>query len=161
MRVYPINTNNNVNHKATIKPTKSLQEGFNIYERCTDSGCMKSLNSLKEFVDTLARIRESKKIREFKIEMDKSNPDCTKIKINGNIVSDGEKCQNLQEGYLVVEHTQKFASELEKAQPSILDNLKAEIEAKYAELDELKERYGQRLKAELEQAKKMIFENAE
>jgi len=161
MRVNPINTNNNINHRATIKPTKSLQEGFNLYEQYVESGCMKSLNSLKEFVDTLARIRESKKIREFKIEIDKSNPDCAKIKINGEIVNNGEDCRNIQEGYLVVEHTQKFASELEKAQPSILDNLKAEIEAKYAELDELKERYGQRLKAELEQAKKMIFKNAE
>ena len=161
MRINPISSGN-TNFKATIQPSESLKDGFNMIEKYANSGCMKDLNSVKDFVDSLARISESKKVDKFKIEIDKRRPEYTYTKINGRRVSGkvDTKQQSLQDAYLTVEGTKKFASKLEENPRSLLDYLKMEIESKTAELDELKERYSNRLKAELEQAQKMIFGNA-
>ena len=161
MRVSPINTNNNTHFRATIQPSESLQNGFTMIRKYANSGCMKDLNSVKDFVDSIARISESKKAKDFKIEIDRQRQNYTYTKINGRRVRGGDNQlqPNLQDAYLVVEGTKKYASKLEAPQPSILDAMKAEIEAKIAEIDELKERYSQRLKDELEYAQKMIFNN--
>ena len=163
MRINPINTNNNTSFRATIKPSESLQCGFNMIKKYADSGCMKDLNSVKDFVDSLARISESSKAKDFKIEIDRQRPNYTYTKINGRRVRGGDNQwqNNVQDAYLVVEGTKKYASKLEEPRPSILDAMKAEIEAKIAEIDEMKERYSQRLKDELDYAQKMIFKNAE
>lgn len=65
----------------------------------------------------------------------------------------------MQDGYLVAEGTKRYASKLENIDPSYLDDLKSEIEKAEAKLDILKERYFNRLTAELEQAQKMIFKD--
>lgn len=163
MRINPININSKTNFRATIHPSESLQSGFDMLKKYADSGCMKDLNSVKDFVDSLTRISESNKAKDFKIEIDKRRPNYTYTKINGKRVSGGDNSfqKNLQEAYLVVEGTKKFASKLEESQPSILDAMKAEIEAKIAEIDELKERYSRRLKDELEHTQQIIFKASE
>ena len=162
MKISPINTVNNTNFKATIQPTKSLKEGFNMIERSANSIIMKDMNYAKDFVDSIARISESKKVQDFKIEIDKRRPEHTYTKINGKRVSGGhnERIPNIQDSYLVVEGTKRYASKLEELEPSILDVLKKQIEEAQFKLDELKTRYSERLKAEFENAKKMIFEDA-
>ena len=71
MKINPINSVNNTSYKANIKPTKSLKESFDMMENCVQTGTMKNLNSAKDFLDSLVRIRESKKVQDFKIEIDK------------------------------------------------------------------------------------------
>ena len=162
MKISPINTVNNTNFKAAIQPTKSLKEGFNMIERSANSIIMKDMNYAKDFVDSIARISESKKVQDFKIEIDKRRPEHTYTKINGKRVSGGhnERIPNIQDSYLVVEGTKQYASKLEELEPSVLDVLKKQIEEAQFKLDELKTRYSERLKAEFENAKKMIFEDA-
>jgi len=162
MKISPINTVNNTNFKAAIQPTESLKEGFNMIERSANSIIMKDMNYAKDFVDSIARISESKKVQDFKIEIDKRRPEHTYTKINGKRVSGGhnERIPNIQDSYLVVEGTKRYASKLEELEPSILDVLKKQIEEAQFKLDELKTRYSERLKAEFENAKKMIFEDA-
>lgn len=162
MKVSPISTNNRINFSANITPTTFLKESFDRIEKNADSMIMKDLNYAKDFIDSIARISESKKIREFKIEIDKRRPEHTYTKINGRRVSGGhnERIPNLLDSYLVAEGTKKYASSLEEIEPSVLDFLKAQVEQAQLTLDELKERYSERLKAELEQAKKMIFKDA-
>lgn len=161
MLVNPINTVNNVNFRANIKPTQSLREGFDMIERSADSIIMKEMNYAKDFLDSIARIEESNKISNFKIDIDKRRPDYTYTRINGRRISGGQNARfnNLQDAYLVVEGTKNYASKLEAPQPSLLDFLKAQVEEAQRNLDEIKERYSQRLKAEFEQAKKIIFED--
>ena len=163
MRVSPINTNNNTNFRAIIKPSDSLKEGFTMMEKCASNGTMKDMNSVKDFLDSLARINESQKVTKFKIEIDKERPEYTYTKINGRRISGGsnERQKNLLESYLAVEGTKKYASKLEETSPSILDSLKAQIEEAEMTLDNLKEIYCRRLQAELEQAQKLIFKKAE
>ena len=163
MRVNPINTNNNTSFRAVIKPSESLKEGFTMMEKYASSGTMKDMNSVKDFLDSLARISESQKVSKFKIEIDKERPEYTYTKINGRRISGGsnEGYKNLQDSYLVVEGTKRYASKLEDSTPSILDILKSKIEEAELALDELKEVYGRRLQAELEQAKTLIFKKAE
>ena len=160
MRISPINTVNSMNFGANIKPTQSLRESFDRIEKNTDSMIMKDLNYAKDFIDSIARISESKKITDFKIEIDKRRPEHTYTKINGRRVSGGhnERIPNRLDSYLVAEGTKKYASTLEELEPSTLDFLKAQVEATQNKLDELKERYGERLKAEFEQARKIIFD---
>ena len=162
MKISPINTVNNTNFKAAIQPTESLKEGFNMIERSANSIIMKDMNYAKDFVDSIARISESKKVQDFKIEIDKRRPEHTYTKINGKRVSGGhnERIPNIQDSYLVVEGTKQYASKLEELEPSVLDVLKKQIEEAQFKLDELKTRYSERLKAEFENAKKMIFEDA-
>ena len=166
MRINPIKTNNNNNNysfKATIKPSESLKEAFKKAEKYTNSGTMKDMDTVKTFIDSLVRINESEKITKYKIEIDKSRPEYTYTKINGKRVSGGsnERQQNLQDSYIVMESTNKFASRLEEIQPSALDTLRAQIEEAESVLDNLKTRYCNRLKAELEQAQQFIFKKAE
>jgi hypothetical protein len=127
-----------------------------------NSESMKDMNTVKDFLDSLVRINESEKITKYKIEIDKSRPEYTYTKINGKRVSGGsnERQLNLQDSYIVMESTNRFASRLEEIQPSVLDTLKAQIEDAETVLDILKTRYFNRLKAELEQAQKLIFKNA-
>ncbi len=162
MRIYPINTDNNLNCKAIIKPTDSLKSGFEMMGKYADTNIMKDMNSVKDFVDSIARISESKKVHEFKIDIDKRRPNYTYTKINGRRIKGGhnERCCNLQDAYLAVEGTKYYAERCEELQPSVLDELKAKIEEAEAKLSELKTRYGNRLKAELEQAQRMIFNDA-
>ena len=162
MKISPINTNNNC-FTATIKPSDSLQEAFLMAEKYTKNGTMKDMNTVKNFLDSIARISDSQKITKYKIDIDKTRPEYTYAKINGKRISGGsnERLQNLQDSYIVIESTNKFASGLEEPKPSVLDSLKAQIEETELMLDELKERYCNRLKAELEQAQKFIFGKAE
>jgi len=162
MKVNPINTiNSATTFKANIQPTQSLRDGFSKIEKCINSGTTKDLDYAKDFIDSIARISESKKIDEFKIEIDKRRPDHTYTKINGRRVSGGhnERQTNLLDDYLVVEGTKKYASKLEEAEPSLLDSLKAELDEAKRVLNDIETRYTNRLKVELEQAQKMIFKN--
>ena len=159
MQINPINSHNCTNFKADIKPTPVLKEGIELMENCVKSGTMKNMNYAKDFLDSLVRIRDSKMVQDFKIEVDKRRADHTYTKINGRRVSGGhnESLPNIQDNYLAVEGTKRFATKLEDIEPSYLDHLKSQIEEVDALLDTLKERYAGELKAELEQAKKMIF----
>ena len=160
MKVNPIDTiNNSTTFRATIKPTQSLKDGFNMMERNANSIIMKDMNYAKDFLDSIAKISESNKIEDFSIEIDKRRPKHTYTKINGRRVSGGpnEMMSNLQDTYLVVEGIRKYASKLEPAEPSLLDFLKARVEEAQLMLDEAKLRYSERLKSEFEQAKKIIF----
>ena len=159
MLVNPINTINSVNFRANITPTQSLREGFNMIERSADSIIMKDMNYAKDFIDSLARISESKKVDKFSIEIDKRRADYTYTKINGRRINGGhnDRVPNVQDSYLVVEGIKNYASKLEDIEPSILDNLKEQIAEAQFRLDELKSRYSDRLKAEFEQAKKFVF----
>ena len=159
MRISPINTVNSMNFGAKIKPTESLKDSFDKIEKNTNSALMKDLNYAKDFIDSIARISESNKISDFAIEIDKRRPEHTYTKINGRRVSGGhnERIPNVQDSYLIIEGTKKYASKLEELEPSSLDLLKAKVEEAQRNLDELKERYSDRLKAEFEQARKMIF----
>jgi len=161
MQINPISSNNCTNFKANINPTPVLKEGIEMVEGWVTSGTMKNMNYAKDFLDSLVRIRDSKMVQDFKIEIDKRRAEHTYTKINGRRVSGGhnETQSNIQENYLAVEGTKRFASKLEGIQPSYLDTLKSQIEEVDALLDTLKERYAKQLKAELEQAKKMIFED--
>lgn len=161
MKVNPINTNQNLSFNANIKPTKELQDGFLKVEKCVNSGIMKNMNYAKDFLDSIVRIDQSSKISNFKIEIDKLRPEHTYTKINGRRICGGhnETQRNLQEDYLVVEGVKKYASKLEEIEPSVLDVLKEQVEEAERALDEIKTRYGERLKAELEQAQKFIFKN--
>ena len=162
MKINPINTNNNnYNFKATVKPSDSLKKAFEIAEKYTNTGSMKDLDTVKLFIDSLFRISESKKITKYKIEIDRARPEYTYTKINGKRISGGanERQQNLQDSYIVMESTKKFASKLEEISPSVLDSIRAKIVEAESVLDELKTTYCNRLKAELEQAEKIIFKN--
>ncbi len=162
MLINPINAAiSNTNFKSIIKPTDSLREGFDLINKDVKSGSMKNLNYVKDFMDSLVKIRDSEKSSAFKIDIDKNRADYTYTKINGRRVSGGhnERQINLQDGYLVVEGIKRYASKLENIQPSCLDILKLQIEETEAKLDELIERYSLRLKAEVEQAQKMIFKD--
>lgn len=163
MKINPINSINNTSYKANIKPTKSLKESFDMMENCVQTGTMKNLNSAKDFLDSLVRIRESKKVQDFKIEIDKRRAEHTYTNINGRRVSGGhnENLPNIQDNYLAVEGIKRYASKLEKIQTSYLDNLKSQIEQVDSLLDTLKDRYAYQIKAELEEAKKMIFKDAQ
>ena len=160
MKVNPINKNNS-NFRAAIKPSESLKRTFEVAEKYTEKGTMKEMNSVKEFLDDLSRISESQKISKYKIDIDKSRPEYTYTKINGKRISGGanERQQSLQDSYLVMRSTNRFASHLEEAKPTFLDNLKSQIEETQEVLESLKERYRNRLKAELEQAQKLIFKD--
>ena len=162
MLISPINSVSSTHFGATIKPTPALKEGFELIEKDSESIIMKDMNYVKDFLDSVVRISESKKIDNFKIDIDKRRPNYTYTKINGRRAFGGpnEKMNSVQESYLVVEGTKKYASKLEELEPSLLDFMKAEIEEAQMKLDELKQRYNDRLKAELEQAKKIIFDNA-
>ena len=72
-----------------------------------------------------------------------------------------ENLPNIQDNYLAVEGIKRYASKLEKIQTSYLDNLKSQIEQVDSLLDTLKDRYAYQIKAELEEAKKMIFKDAQ
>jgi len=161
MLIRPINPNQNF--KATIIPSESLNNGFNMIDKNIHSGTMKNMNYAKDFLDSIARIIESKKISKFKIDIDKQRENHTYTKINGRRLMGGHNdCQpNLQDDYLVVEGIKKYASRLEETPASTLDILKTKVEEAEEALDLLKERYNNRLKAELEQAKKIIFESAQ
>ena len=163
MKLSPINTVNNNNvFTARIQPTQSLKEGFDMVERSANSVIMKDMNYAKDFVDSIARINESTKVSDFKIEIDKRRQEHTYTKINGRRVSGGhnERIPNIQDAYLVVEGIKRYASNLEELEPSVLDALKKQVEEAQNRLDELKARYSARLKAEFENAKKFIFEDA-
>jgi len=162
MKVSPINTITSTNFKAKIQPTESLREGFDSIERSANSIIMKDMNYAKDFIDSIARISESKKISDFKIEIDKRRADYTYTKINGRRVSGGPNgaFQNIQDAYLIAQGTKNYASKLEELEPSALDILKAQVEEAQLKLDDLKTRYSNRLKAEFEQARKMIFNDA-
>ena len=160
MLISPINNlNPTTNFKSIIKPTNDLKKGFEMAESNINSGTMKNMNYAKDFLDSIFRISESHKQPEFKIEIDKRRENHTYTKINGRRVSGGHnECQqNLQDAYLVVEGTKRYASKLEETDTSYLDVLKSQIEEAEYKLDELKERYYKQLKAEMEQAKWMIF----
>ena len=160
MKVNPINTNSNFStFRARIQPTNDLRNSFNMIEKSANSGLMKDMNFAKDFIDSIARISESKKVDDFKIEVDKRRENYTYTKINGRRTNGGnnERITNLQDSYLVIEGVKKYASKLEELEPSSLDLLKAKVERAERELDELKTRYGERLKAEFEHAKKNIF----
>lgn len=163
MLINPINTiNNNTCFKSQIRPTPSLREGFDMVENCAKSGTMKNMNYAKEFLDSIARISESKKKAEFKIEIDKRRENYTYTKINGRRINGGhnESQPNLNDNYLVVEGTKRYAAKLEETEPSYLDILKQQIDEAQERLDSLKERFNNQLIAEIKQAEKMIF-NAE
>ena len=162
MKVSPINTITSTNFKAKIQPTESLREGFDSIERSANSIIMKDMNYAKEFIDSIARISESKQISDFKIEIDKRRADYTYTKINGRRVSGGYNgdFKNIQDAYLIAQGTKNYASKLEELEPSALDILKAQVEEAQLKLDDLKTRYSNRLKAEFEQARKMIFNDA-
>ena len=159
MLISPINSTNTINIRANIKPTQSLKAGFDMAETNAKSGVMKNMNYAKDFIDSVYRISESKKIPEFSIEIDKRRENHTYTKINGRRVSGGhnESMPNLQEAYLVQEGTKKYASKLEDLEPSYLDVLKAKIEEAEATLSELKDRYSKQLEAEIDHAKITIF----
>lgn len=160
MRINPINTiNNKTIFKAKIQPTQSLKDGFDMIEKSTNSIIMKDMEYAKDFIDSIARISESKQVKNFKIEIDKRRANHTYTKINDKRVSGGsnEMLPNLQDSYLVVEGTKRFASNLEPLEPSTLDLLKTKVEYAQRNLDELKARYNEKLKAEFEQAKKIVF----
>ena len=142
MLVNPINTINSVNFRANITPTQSLREGFNMIERSADSIIMKDMNYAKDFLDSIARIEESNKIADFKIDIDKRRPDYTYTRINGRRVGGGHNAaiSNIQDAYLVVESTKKYASKLEEQEPSLLDVLKTQVEEAQRNLDEVKAR---------------------
>lgn len=162
MKVNPINTvNTKTNFKANIIPTESLKETFDVLQRSANSPVFKDMNYTKDFLDSLSRILESKKIAEFKIDIDKRRANHTYTKINGRRVSGGhnERIPNVQDSYLVTEGTKNFASKLEETEPTILDTLKERVEDAQKVLDEAKARYSDRIIAEFEQAKKIIFEN--
>lgn len=164
MLINPINTTiNHTNFKAYITPTPSLKEGFSMAESNAHSGIMKNMNYAKEFLDSIARISESKRVSEFKIDIDKRRENHTYTRINGRRVNGGhnEFQPNIQDSYLVVEGTKRYASKLEELKPSYLDILKSQIEEAEAKLEELKDRYSNQLIAEVQQAQKMIFKNAE
>ena len=161
MLIKPINnSNNNINLKSQIKPTPELQQGFNKIENCINSGTMKNFDYAKDFLDSIVRIRDSKKHSSFKIEIDKRREDYSYIKINGRRTNGGhnERQANIQDDYLIVEGVKKYASKLEDIEPSYLDILKAKIEEAEAVLDELHERYARYLQIELKQAQKDIFD---
>ena len=162
MLINPISTVNSANFRANILPTQCLRESFDRIEKNTDSAIMKDLNYAKDFIDSLAAISESKKIKEFRIEIDKRRSQHTYTKINGSRVSGGYNgnIPNLLDSYLIAEGVKRYASKLEDFKPSILDSLKEQVEEAQLVLDELKERYSERLKAEFEQAKKIIFDDA-
>ena len=169
MKVNPINTINSLTtFKANIQPTQSLKDGFNMIERSVNSIITKDMDYAKDFLNSIAEISESKKIDNFKIEIDKRRPGHTYTKINGRRVSGGsnESFPYLQDSYLVVEGTKKYAARLkssehsevaEHAELSYLDILKTRVEDAQRLLDEAKMRYSERLKSEFEQAKKIIF----
>ncbi len=160
MLISPINNvNPTTNFKSKIKPTNDLKKGFEMAESNINSGSMKNMNYAKDFLDSLFRISESKKQPEFKIEIDKRREDHTYTKINGRRVSGGHnECQqNLQDAYLVIEGTNRYASKLENIEESYLDVLKARITEAEEKLDRLKERYSKQLMLELNQAKGKIF----
>ena len=158
MRISPINSTN-TNFKAVIVPTESLGEGFKLAERCVKSGTMKDLNLTKDFLDSLAKISESPKIQRYKIDIDKRREGYTYTRINGSRISGGhnECAVKYNDDYLVVEGTKAYAKKLGGSEDSILEGLKSEVEAAEAKLFELKEQYARRLRAELEQAQKIIF----
>ena len=159
MKISPINTINSTSFNANIKPTQSLNEGFDLIERNVNSIIMKDMNFAKDFLDSLAKISESDKVPDFKIEIDKRRLNHTYTKINGRRVSGGhnENIPNIQDSYLVVEGVKRYASNIKNSEPSLLDTLKEQVENAQRILDEAKERYSTRLKAEFEQAKKLIF----
>ena len=162
MRVNPINTVNiTTSFKANIVPTESLKETFDVLQRSANSPVLKDMNYTKDFLDSLARISESEKVAEFKIDIDKRRANHTYTKINGRRVSGGhnERIPNVQNSYLVAKGTKIFASKLEETEPTILDILKARVEDAQKVLDEAKARYSERIIAEFEQAKKIIFED--
>lgn len=163
MKVSPINTiNSNMNFRAKIQPTTYLKESFDKIEKVADSTIMKDLNYAKDFLDSIARISESKKVSDFKIEIDRRRADHTYTKINGRRVSGGhnERIPNVQDSYLVAEGTKNFASKLEELEPSTLDFMKAQIETAERALYDLKTRYSEKLKSDFQVARKMIFEDA-
>ena len=162
MRISPINTINSTSFNANIKPTKALNDGFNLIERDVNSIIMKDMDYAKDFLDSLAKISESDKVSDFKIEIDKRRLNHTYTKINGRRVSGGynEDIPNIQDSYLVAEGVKRFASKIEKSEPSILDMLKEQDEDAQRVLDVAKERYSARLKAEFQQAKQIIFNSA-
>ncbi len=162
MRVNPINiVNITTSFKANIVPTESLKETFDVLQRSANSPVLKDMNYTKDFLDSLARISESEKVAEFKIDIDKRRANHTYTKINGRRVSGGhnERIPNVQNSYLVAKGTKIFASKLEETEPTILDILKARVEDAQKVLDEAKARYSERIIAEFEQAKKIIFED--
>ncbi len=163
MLINPISNIPNQSFKTKILPSESLNKGFIMMDKNINSGTMKNMNYAKDFLDSLARISESNKNTEFKIDIDKKRQGYTYTKINGRRVFGGHNDYqpNLQDDYLIVEGVKKYASRLEEAPASMLDTLKAEIEEAENVLDSLKERYNLRLKAELEQARNMIFKSAE
>ena len=162
MKVYPINTiNNTTSFKANIIPTDSLKETFDVMTRSAHASMLKDMNYTKDFLDSLARISESKKVTDFRIDIDKRRANHTYTKINGRRVSGGhnERIPNVQDSYLVAEGTKSFASKLEELEPSVLDVLKERVEEAQRVLDEAKARYSDRIKAEFEQARKVIFDD--
>ena len=162
MKINPINTiNDRTNFRAKIEPTEALRKAFDTVEKSADSIILKDMEYAKDFLDSIARISESKKISDFKIEIDKKRANHTYTKINGRRVSggDNDRMPNIQDSYLVVEGTKRFASDLEQLEPSGLDLLKAQVEYAQRTLDEIKERYSERLKSEFEQARQVIFNN--
>ena len=163
MKIIPINTiNNQTTFKANIQPTESLKEGFDMMEKYSKSYIDKDMESVKEFLDSLAKISESDRIKDFKIEIDRRRPEYTYTKINGRRVSGGNNSRmpSLQDSYLTIEGVKNYASRLEELGQSPLDMLKAQVEEAQRNLEELKERYSNRLRAEFEQARKMIFKDA-
>ena len=161
MKVNPINTiNNQMNFRARIQPTESLREGFDMMEKYSDSCIKKDMDSVKDFLDSLATIIESDKLQEFKIEIDKRRAGYTYTKINGRRTGGGhnDRMTNLQDSYLAIEGIKNYASKLGEAQQSPLDILKTQVEEAERKWSVLKERYSKRLKAEFNQAKKMIFD---
>lgn len=159
MLVHPINTVNKINFRANITPTPSLKKGFEMAEENIKTASMKNMNYAKDFLDSIARISESKHSKEFKIEIDKRRENHTYTKVNGRRVNggDNDRQSNIQDAYLVTEGTKQYASKLEEIEPSYLDILKSRIEETEAKLDDLKERYYNRLKSELEYTQNMIF----
>lgn len=160
MKINPINTNNSsTSFKAHIQPTQSLKDGFDMIERSTNSVIMKEMNYVKDFIDSITRISESTKIKDFKIEIEKGQSERAYAKINGlHLIDDpNEKVSNIQGSYLVVEETKKYASTLEPLKPSVLDDLKTQIEAAQRRLNELKVKYSETLMLEFKKAKQNVF----
>ena len=162
MRINPINTTD-LNYKANIKPTDSLKNSFNMIKDYAKSDSLNDLDYVKDFLDSLAIISESKKINEFVINIDKRRENHTYVKINNRRVKGGhnECLSGIKDEILTVEGTKCFAKKLETPKRSVCDYISMEIEQFQQKISELKEQYQRRLQSEIEKAEKIIFNCAE
>lgn len=155
MKINPISTIDRTNFGAKIVPTEPLGDAFIMVNKCINSGVTKNMNYAKGFIDSIARIKATKDIAEYRLELDETTPNHTYAYINGQLAN---YCITPMKGdYFAVEVTKKYSANFEKNEKSVLDVLQGQIEEARLKLSELEDKYGQCLKTEIEKLQNSIF----